>query len=296
MIQSKATKYYWKGQIYSVLPPLISANNSAFLYGESLTTTFLVRQNKVLNLKDHFDRLLDAAKFFYDEHDVLSWNYFLNALSKICGPKSQSIKNGRVKAMLFFSPAQLPSQGHLHREWNFLLQMDELADDYSTKKVWNPVKVKSMERQVYSSIGKFGSYGREFALRRKWQREWGVDDILWKNSKGNPLELTTSAVVMYSHAEDQWHFPLNEEIVVESLMAKNFKLFLESKNFFITSSKCENAAMILLTMNSAEIFQWVSEIDAVSIAISSQIKEKLNHLLVEFINFNWTKLSETICL
>lgn len=146
-------------------------NNSAFLYGESVFTTCLVKNGEIELWQEHFEQLVaNAVKFFFLEQQDSSKvkEMVLEAL------KSVEVSDGALRISIYSN------------ETNALTSKSDLSNlvvDISQRKIaWSKeaYKLKTCYRSQDTLLDelKIGSYGKEFYLKQIAINE-GFDDVLF---------------------------------------------------------------------------------------------------------------------
>jgi branched-subunit amino acid aminotransferase/4-amino-4-deoxychorismate lyase len=276
------TKYYYLGQTYEpdLLMPLIGPNNSAFLYGESLITTFVLLEGKAINLAKHYGRLANSLWAIYELKMPFLLEELVEILEGLVGTK-------KVKIMLYFETDEIAEQ-RKQGELRWLLKIDEHVINLSP----TPIAVQSIQRFSGDHFGeqfqatKMGSYGREIAFRQMAMRKGKYNDILWINKAGRPIELSTSSIfgLQMINGEVRWSSPANNEVILNGILAENFCRYLNESGVkldFGISSDC-----LVWSMNSALKFQQLVKIDQRVIKWNQNEIEYLEETINDFFIWN----------
>jgi len=292
-----STKYYYLGQAYNSenthLELKLPVNNSAFLFGESLTTTFIVCANMALNLNDHYTRLQNSFNEFYGTGIPLDFSDLLLGLKAIFPDAKNVDSYFRVKVVIFLNPGLFP--GHKEEEqWQWLIMAEETGVSRFENVHLQEIKVKSIYRESHDEISsilqehKFGSYGKEMAIRRKIMREHKADDILWVKKNGVPIELSTSSIFGFNISRGDWFVPALKDVLLNGVMVQKFRSYLVEIGETIRSEYLPSD--ILLAMNSAQKYFLIKQKNV----IDNEVRLKVEQFLNTFQEWNWNKNSVNI--
>lgn len=160
-------------------------NNPAFLYGESVFTTCLVKNGVIDLWKEHFEQLLNNAMRYY-------------LLEELDRPYLRQLVLDALGDSQYNSGALRISISSKNREklfTNVSIQDLEVTISFRViSKRDGPLKLKTFTRSQDTLLDelKIGSYGKEFYLKRLALNE-GFDDILFCDEK-NIYEGSTSNI------------------------------------------------------------------------------------------------------
>lgn len=161
------------------------SNNPAFLYGESVFTTCLVKNGEIQLWEEHLEQLLNNAMKYY----------FLDQSDK---PKLKSLVTSSIKESKFSDGAIRITVSSKSRNKLFsdvkVMDLDVSLNSRIISKQDKPLKLKTFFKAQDSLLDdlKIGSYGKEFYLKKLAMKE-GFDDVLFCDDK-NIYESSTSNI------------------------------------------------------------------------------------------------------
>ncbi len=164
-------------------PPLVKANSTAFLHGESIFTSFLAVDGKVKGLEAHKKRIRRAANLFGDiDEKTLTQQSFsdLKANSK----ELQLLLKGAFRVRLTY---------YRENEIKYFWSFQRIHQSFETK----TVKTVIWERNGEIFNFKSADYAKVFSMLRKNQS----DDILKVGIKGELFDLSTSSLLVKINGE-----------------------------------------------------------------------------------------------
>lgn len=161
-----------------------NTQSPAFLYGESVFTTCLIKNGLIQLWKEHLDQLLDNAcsYFFLEKSDRLVLTELI--LDEL---KETNLEDGVLRITV-----SSKSRDSLSCE---VTVNDLMVSSQKRKisKIVSSVKLKTVLREQSKILDhlKIGSYGKELYLKKLFQKE-GFDDVLFVSE--NVFESSTSNI------------------------------------------------------------------------------------------------------
>lgn len=224
-------------------PPLVKANSSAFLYGESAFTSFIVQNMKVTGLDFHKKRILRAAKAFWDVDAEALWLEAFEALKAVSGKLKTVLGQKNFKARLTIYKDEV-----VQSYWSF----EEYESAQNTKKV----ETLNWERPQSSFNFKSADYAKIFSLLRLSD----CDDFLKTGANEEIYELTTSNILL-SKKGALFTPPVNSNVLEGTQIAllKSLSGFsVEEKKLYL---KDVYDADFVLGSNAVKQFFVISQLD-----------------------------------
>lgn len=197
--------------------------NRAFFYGESIFTSTLIKNNKILFLDDHLKRLsTQVSEFFYNtkanDHSIIQ-ELLKKDLTII---DQENIDIARLRMTLFFDDEDFELS-----KMNRLITLMKIVPARESIKAKTHRITDTTTRQF-----KLGAYASQFYLKRNLQDDF--NDVCLINSNNEVLELITSNIFFVN--DGSAYFPKFNNEFLDGITFNHVKKALSKKYEIITKS------------------------------------------------------------
>lgn len=251
----------YNGNFVSAKDSIFSASNRGFLFGDGCFETIKVAYEKIINIENHYNRLVKSASILkIDLQSNMTISFFERRIMQLL-QKNGHLPAARVRFTLFrndgglYKPvsnnAQYLIESTLLQNDSFELNREGLKVDIydQNKKLPGPLsELKSCNALIYVMAGVFAS-------------ENGLADALILNNNDNVVEATSSNIFIVKK-NDIYSPPLSEGCVDGTMRRLIFDIAGKEKiNIFQTPLSREdlnNADEMFLT-NAIFGIRWVGQ-------------------------------------
>ena len=232
---SPETAIYLNGERIHSISAEAAFLQSAFLWGDSLFTTFNLEEGKSLFFEDHWERLEQAFQFQWNKRfETLKWQELFKKVSQ------NHNGNFRVRLTFYYE---------LNEELQGLFLFQPLCEGVSKLSLsLRPLPILAKER---SSIVKTGQYGDTIRVLNQAKAE-GFQEVLFEND-GFLHECTFGNIFLFK--ENQVFTPSLKKGMLEGVTRRHFLNFLKEKRFEIFENEiaieeCKRMDALFVTNSS----------------------------------------------
>lgn len=184
----------FNGTICNSSEPVLSSDNRAFRYGDSLFETIRVANNKVLFLADHVDRLQRSMRYLQMNIPAAFSEHYFGQMILDLAEKNKLDSDARIRLTVFRNTGGFYSP--TNNDVTFLMEMESL--DYKGFEL----NVKGFNIDVFTDIKKMqhpistikSGNALVYIMAGLYKLKHQLDDCILLNDKGNIVESISSNV------------------------------------------------------------------------------------------------------
>lgn len=276
---SKEVFYMINGEAFSEKYPQNLILNRGLLFGESIFTSTLLLDGKILFLADHIERLEKSFNFLFFEHD---WNvileYLREDLKKITALKLLGEHYLRITIFEDYAGKICRSISYRKKEADFSVSMKR-----------SEVLRGQSDFPTFLKAGNYLLQNRE----KKIIKESGYNDVYYTTKDLKILESSVSNIFIVCNSGKKIKTPPIQSGVLAGVQRKHLISLLKKQKIAfeecnISVSELQQASEVFLT-NSVRGLILVKQIDS-EIKTNRSRYLQLKKLFTEYIKDHWVKI------